>query len=250
MTEATRRGVAVVTGASSGIGAATARRLAAEGFDVVIGARRMDRLREVADATGARAVALDVTDARSVGEFCAQIPSCRLLVNNAGGALGLDRIEDSDEDGWLWMYQANVLGTLRMTNALLPAIEASGDGHIINMGSVAAFEPYPGGAGYNGVKAAQLAFTKVLRLELMGRPVRITEIDPGLVETEFSIVRFAGDVERAKQVYAGVEPLTGDDVARCVAWVATLPSNINIDQIVVRPRAQATARDVYRSPTT
>jgi NADP-dependent 3-hydroxy acid dehydrogenase YdfG len=115
---------------------------------------------------------------------------------------------------------------------------------------VAGFEPYPGGAGYNGVKAAQLAFTKVLRLELMGRPVRVTEIDPGMVETEFSIVRFGGDEARAKQVYAGVEPLTGDDIAECVAWVATLPSNINIDQLVVRPRAQATARDVYRSPDT
>jgi NADP-dependent 3-hydroxy acid dehydrogenase YdfG len=250
MTEGTRRGVAVVTGASSGIGAATARRLAGAGFEVVIGARRVDRLREVADAVGAHAMALDVTDARSVAEFCAQIPACRLLVNNAGGALGLDRIEDADEDGWRWMFEANVLGTLRMTKALLPALDASGDGHIINMGSVAGFEPYPGGAGYNGVKAAVLAFTKVLRLELMGRPIRITEIDPGLVETEFSIVRFAGDEARAKQVYAGVEPLTGDDIAECVAWVATLPSNINIDQMVVRPRAQATARDVYRSPTT
>jgi NADP-dependent 3-hydroxy acid dehydrogenase YdfG len=249
MTESTDRGVAVVTGASSGIGAASARRLANAGFDVIIGARRLDRLHEVADAIGARAVALDVTDAQSVKAYCAEVPSCRLLVNNAGGALGLDRIEDADEDGWLWMYAANVLGTLRMTQALLPALEASGDGHIINMGSVAAFEPYPGGAGYNGVKAAQLAFTKVLRLELMGRPIRITEIDPGMVETEFSIVRFAGDKERAKQVYAGVEPLTGDDIAQCVVWAATLPSNINIDQMVVRPRAQATARDVYRSPT-
>ena len=249
MTESTHRGVAVVTGASSGIGAASARRLANAGFDVIIGARRLDRLHEVADAIGARAVALDVTDAHSVAAFCAEVPSCRLLVNNAGGALGLDRIEDSDEDGWLWMYAANVLGTLRMTKALLPALEASGDGHIINMGSVAAFEPYPGGAGYNGVKAAQLAFTKVLRLELMGRPIRITEIDPGMVETEFSIVRFAGDEERAKQVYAGVEPLTGDDIAQCVVWAATLPTNINIDQMVVRPRAQATARDVYRSST-
>jgi NADP-dependent 3-hydroxy acid dehydrogenase YdfG len=249
VTETSSRGVAVVTGASSGIGAATARRLVSEGFEVVIGARRLARLGEVAGAIGARALALDVTDAQSVAEFCAQVPTCRLLVNNAGGALGLDRIEDADEDGWLWMFQANVLGTLRMTKALLPALEASGDGHIINMGSVAAFEPYPGGAGYNGVKAAELAFTKVLRLELMGRPVRVTEIDPGMVETEFSVVRFGGDEARAKQVYAGVEPLTGDDIAECVAWAATLPSNINIDQIVVRPRAQATARDVYRSST-
>jgi NADP-dependent 3-hydroxy acid dehydrogenase YdfG len=249
MTESTDRGVAVVTGASSGIGAASARRLAEAGFDVIIGARRRERLKDVADSIGARAMPLDVTDAQSVAAFCAEIPTCRLLVNNAGGALGLDRIEDADEAGWLWMYEANVLGSLRMTKALLPVLEASGNGHIINIGSVAAFEPYPGGAGYNGVKAAELAFTKVLRLELMGRPIRITEIDPGLVETEFSIVRFAGDEERAKQVYAGVEPLTGDDIAQCVAWAATLSSNINIDQIVVRPRAQATARDVYRSPT-
>ncbi len=249
MTESTHRGVAVVTGASSGIGAASARRLADAGFEVVIGARRLDRLHEVADGIGARALPLDVTDAESVAAFCAEVPSCRLLVNNAGGALGLDRIEDADEDGWLRMYTANVLGTLRMTKALLPVLEASGEGHVITMGSVAAFEPYPGGAGYNGVKAAQLAFTKVLRLELMGRPIRITEIDPGMVETEFSIVRFGGDEERAEQVYAGVEPLTGDDIAQCVVWAATLPSNINIDQMVVRPRAQATARDVYRSPT-
>ena len=250
MTTSTSRGVAVVTGASSGIGAATARHLAREGFEVVVGARRMDRLRHVAETAGARALPLDVTDAASVAEFCAAVPECRVLVNNAGGALGLDRVEHADEDGWRWMYEANVLGTLRMTKALLPALEATRDGHIVNIGSVAAFEPYPGGAGYNGVKAAALALTKVLRLELMGRPIRVTEIDPGMVETEFSIVRFAGDEERAKQVYDGVEPLTGDDIAACVAWAVMLPSNINIDQIVVRPRAQATARDVYRAPTT
>jgi NADP-dependent 3-hydroxy acid dehydrogenase YdfG len=242
------RRIAVVTGASSGIGAATARQLAAAGFDVVIGARRTDRLAAVAAETGARWHPLDVCDDASVAAFCATIDRCDLLVNNAGGALGLDRIEGADLDGWRWMYEANVLGTLRMTKALLPALEASGRGHVVIVGSVAAFEPYPGGAGYNGVKAAELAFTKVLRLELMGRPIRVTEIDPGMVETEFSLVRFGGDTDRAAKVYDGVDPLTGDDIATCITWCATLPDNLNIDQMVVRPRAQATARDVYRRP--
>ncbi|HYF45040.1 MAG TPA: SDR family NAD(P)-dependent oxidoreductase, partial [Acidimicrobiales bacterium] len=162
---------AVVTGASSGIGAAAAARLSDAGFDVVVGARRMDRLREVAEPIGARALPLDVTDAGSVEAFCAEIDGCALLVNNAGGALGLDPVAEADEEQWRWMYEANVLGVVRMTKALLPAIEASGDGHVVIVGSVAAWDPYAGGAGYNAAKFGVRAVTKVLREELLGRPV-------------------------------------------------------------------------------
>ena len=244
------RGVAVVTGASSGIGAATAARLAAEGFDVVVGARRLDRLREVASPIGARAIELDVTDDDSVAAFCAEVGDCRVLVNNAGGALGRDRFEDGDLEQWRWMYDANVLGVLRMTKALLPAIEASGDGHVVMVGSIAGHEPYVGGAGYNAAKFGLRAATKVLRLELLGRPVRVTSIDPGMVETDFSLVRFAGDAEKAAAVYAGTTPLTADDVADCIAFAVTRPSHLNIDTMLVMPRDQASAANVPRRPTT
>jgi NADP-dependent 3-hydroxy acid dehydrogenase YdfG len=240
------RGVAVVTGASSGIGAATARRLVAEGFSVVMGARREDRLRALADKIGARAVPLDVTVPASVEEFAAAVAECRVLVNCAGGALGLDRVEEADEDEWRRMHEVNVLGVLRMTKALLPAIEASGDGMVVMVGSIAAYEPYPGGGGYNAAKFALRAMTKALRLELLGRPIRVCEIDPGLVETEFSVVRFHGDTERAAAVYEGLTPLTADDVADCIAFVATRPSHVNIDTLVVLARDQAGATSVYR----
>jgi NADP-dependent 3-hydroxy acid dehydrogenase YdfG len=240
------RGVAVVTGASSGIGAATARRLAAEGFEVVIGARREDRLRAVADETGAKAIRLDVTDPASVSAFCAEVPDCRVLVNNAGGALGRDSVAEADEGEWQWMFDANVLGVMRMTKALLPAIEASGDGHIVMVGSIAGHEPYVGGAGYNAAKFGLRAMTKVLRLELVGHPVRITSVDPGMVETEFSVVRFHGDEEKAAAVYAGVDALTADDIADCIAFAITRPSHVNIDTMVVMPRDQASAAMVHR----
>ena len=244
----TSRGVAVVTGASSGIGEATAHRLAAEGFDVVLGARRVERLEAVAGAIGgsARALALDVTDNASVDAFCGQVTACRLLVNNAGGALGLAPVADADEESWRWMYDANVLGTMRMTRALLAKLIASGDGHVVTIGSIAGIEPYPGGAGYNAAKHAVRAVMDVLRMELLGQPVRVSEIDPGMVETEFSIVRFGGDEARAAKVYEGVTPLTADDIADCVAWVATRPSHVDIDQLVVRPRDQARATMVHR----
>lgn len=241
--------IAVVTGASAGIGAATARALAQTGFQVFLGARRIDRLREVAESIGesATALPLDVTDEGSVASFVNQLPPVlHLLVNNAGGALGLDRIESASDDTWRAMWEVNVLGTLRMTRALLPALEASGDGHVVNLGSIAGFETYAGGAGYTGAKHAVRAFTRTLRLELLGRPVRVTEIAPGLAETEFSLVRFAGDAERARSVYRGLEPLTAEDVADCVVWAATRPSHVNIDEIVVRPRDQATATLVHR----
>ena len=242
------RGVAVVTGASSGIGAAAARRLASEGFDVVLGARRVDRLEEVAASVGvaARTLPLDVTDAASVHAFCGAIDECRLLVNNAGGALGRDPVAQADEAQWTWMYEANVLGVLRVTKALLPKLIASGDGHVITIGSIAGIEPYPGGAGYNAAKHAVRAVMDVLRMELLGQPVRVSEIDPGMVETEFSVVRFGGDEDAAAKVYEGMTPLTADDIADCIAWVATRPSHVDIDQIVVRPRDQARATMVHR----
>ncbi|HKV07953.1 MAG TPA: SDR family NAD(P)-dependent oxidoreductase [Thermoanaerobaculia bacterium] len=238
--------IAVVTGASAGIGAAAARALAGAGFRLVLGARRVDRLREVAEPLGATALSLDVTSAESVDAFAAQVPEAHLLVNNAGMAHGLDRIADATDADWTAMWETNVLGVLRMTRAFLPKLEASGDGHIINLGSVAGFETYVGGAGYTGTKHALRAMTRTLRLELLGKPVRITEIDPGLVETEFSMVRFRGDAERAQAVYRGLDPLVAEDIADCVVWAATRPSHVNIDEIVVRPRDQATASLVHR----
>lgn len=236
----------MVTGASSGIGAATARRLVTEGFSVIIGARREDRLHALADQTGARPIPLDVTNPASVEEFAAAVAECRLLVNCAGGALGLDRIEDADEDEWRQMYEVNVVGVLRMTKALLPVIEASGDGMVVMVGSIAGYEPYPGGGGYNAAKFALRAMTKALRMELLGRPIRVCEIDPGLVETEFSVVRFHGDTERAAAIYEGLTPLSADDVADCIAFVATRPSHVNIDTLIVLARDQAGATSVHR----
>jgi NADP-dependent 3-hydroxy acid dehydrogenase YdfG len=244
----TSRGTAVVTGASSGIGEAAAHHLARAGFDVVLGARRADRLEKVAREIGssARALELDVTDAGSVDRFCSSIDACQLLVNNAGGALGLEPVAHADDDKWLTMYESNVLGVMRMTRTLLPKLIESGDGHVITIGSIAGIEPYPGGAGYNAAKHAVRAVMDVLRMELLGQPVRVSEIDPGMVETEFSIVRFDGDEERAAKVYEGVTPLTADDIAECITWVATRPSHVDIDQLVVRPRDQARATMVHR----
>jgi NADP-dependent 3-hydroxy acid dehydrogenase YdfG len=244
----TGRGTAVVTGGSSGIGAASARALAADGWEVVVGARRVDRLEALAAEIGATAHALDVTDTASVDAFVAAVGACRLLVNNAGGALGLGPVAEADEEQWRAMYDTNVLGVLRMTQRLLPALEASGDGQVVTIGSIAGYDPYPGGAGYNAAKFAVRAVMGVLRQELLGRPVRVCEIDPGLVETEFSLVRFAGDAERAAAVYAGVEPLSADDVGECVRWVASRPPHVNIDQLVVLARDQAGARQVHRRP--
>jgi NADP-dependent 3-hydroxy acid dehydrogenase YdfG len=237
---------AVVTGASSGIGAATARALAGDGFRVIVGARRIDRLEELAAEIGAEAIDLDVTDPASVESFAARVESCDVLVNNAGGALGLEHVAEAEEERWRWMYEANVLGTMRMTRALLPALVGSGDGLIVGITSIAAFEAYRGGAGYMAAKHGQRAMLRGLRLELLGEPVRITEVAPGMVETEFSVVRFGGDEEAASRVYEGMEPLRAEDVAECIRWVASLPPHVNVDEIVVRPRAQATATEVHR----
>lgn len=243
------RGVAVVTGASVGIGAATAQALAKAGFEVVLGARRLDLATEVAGTVGGRALPLDVTDPASVSAFAEQVPEPRVLVNNAGGAVGLEPIAEASDEDWRWMYETNLMGTLRMTRAFLPALERSGDGHVVVLGSIAGFETYPGGAGYTAVKHAQRAFTKTLRLELLGRPVRVTEINPGMVGgTEFSLVRFAGDRERAAKVYEGLTPLSPEDVADAVVWALTRPPHVNVDEIVIRTRDQATARDFHRRP--
>ena len=240
------RRVAVVTGASSGIGAATAHALAAAGFDVVVGARRLERLREVAAPIGATAIALDVRERASVEAFCAQVARCDVLVNNAGGALGLEPLAQADEQHWRTMWESNVLGLMLMTRAMLPKLVASGNGHIVNIGSIAGIEVYPGGAGYTSAKHAVRAVTETLRIELLGQPVRVTEIDPGMVDTEFSTVRFGGDAERAAQVYEGLTPLRAEDIADCVTWAVTRPRHVDIDQIVVRPVAQATATQVAR----
>jgi NADP-dependent 3-hydroxy acid dehydrogenase YdfG len=243
-------GVAVVTGASSGIGAATVRRLVADGFEVVAAARRADRLKDLAAETGCRPQPLDVTDPAAVDSFAAELPDCRVLVNNAGGAFGAAPIADADDADWQRMYDVNVLGTLRMTRALLPKLLASGDGVVVNLTSTAAFTAYEGGAGYVAAKHAQRALSETLRLELCGQPVRVTQVAPGMVKTEeFSLVRFGGDGERADAVYAGVPgPLSADDVADCIAWAVTRPWNVNIDTIVVRPRAQAAQHKLHREP--
>ena len=237
---------AVITGASAGIGAATAVRLSEEGFDVVLGARRTDRLEEVARASGGRALRLDVADPASVREFCDVLEHVDVLVNNAGMAAGLTPLAELSDEAAEKMWSINVMGVLRMTRSLLPKIESSGAGHVVNVGSIAGFETYRGGGGYTASKHALRALTQTLRLELLGKPVRVTEISPGLVETEFSLVRFDGDVEKAKQPYAGIDPLTPADIADCIAWAITRPPHVDIDEIVVRPVAQARANDVAR----
>jgi NADP-dependent 3-hydroxy acid dehydrogenase YdfG len=237
---------AVVTGASAGIGAATALRLADEGFDVVLGARRLEKVEEVAARCGGRALQLDVADSSSVDAFAGQIDKTNVLVNNAGMAAGLDPIGELTDEQVEQMFQTNVFGLIRVTRALLPKLEASGNGHIVNVGSVAGFETYPGGGGYTATKHAVRALTQTLRKELLGRPVRVTEVNPGLVETEFSLVRFSGDTERAKKPYAGRTPLVAEDVADCIAFVVTRPPHVNIDEIVVKPIAQATSMMIHR----
>jgi len=243
---ATPARTAVVTGASSGIGAAAAAALAAAGYRLLLGARRRDRLAAVARPLGARALALDVTDPDSVAAFCAEVDDLQLLVNNAGAALGLDQIDAAREELWQDMFELNVLGVLRMTRALLPKLRASGDGHVIVVGSTSGFEVYPGGAGYTASKHALRAVTRTLRLELLGQPVRVTEINPGLVETEFSLVRHAGDAARAAEVYRGLQPLRAQDVAECIAFAATRPPHCNVDEITLRPRDQASSTQIFR----
>ena len=239
--------VAVVTGASSGIGAATATRLAAEGFDVVLGARRIDRLSELADRIGGRAVQLDVTDPDSVAAFAAGLDRVDVLVNNAGGAFDAAPVAEADLDSWQRTYDVNVLGTVRLTKALLPALRASGAGDLVFVGSTAGLVSYEGGASYTAAKHAVHTLAETLRLELVYEPVRVVEIAPGMVRTEEFTLNRTKSQEAADAVYRGVrEPLVAEDVADCIAWAVTRPHHVNVDLLVVRPRAQAAQHKVAR----
>ncbi|MGH3917029.1 MAG: SDR family NAD(P)-dependent oxidoreductase [Pseudonocardiaceae bacterium] len=241
-----QRPTAVVTGASSGIGAATARALATQGFHVVLGARRVQRCQEIADEIDGTALRLDVLDPESVATFTEAVPTARVLVNNAGGAKGLDPVLATDENQWRWMWEANVLGTLRMTKAFLPKLIDSGDGVLVTVTSVAALEAYDNGSAYTSAKHAQAVLHRTLRAEHLGRPVRFIEVAPGMVETEFSLVRFDGDAEQADRVYAGLTPLAAEDVAETIAFAVTRPAHVNLDLIVLKPRDQHSAMRVHR----
>lgn len=252
------RPTAVVTGASSGIGAATARQLAAAGLHVVVTARRKDRIEALAaeiNAAGhsATAYVLDVTDRAAVDAFAAELdslPSVDVLVANAGGALGADPVASGDPEDWRRMFETNVIGTLHTTQALLPALTASGNGTVVILTSTAGFATYEGGGGYVAAKHGEHVLAETLRLEIVGTPVRVIEVAPGMVKTEeFASTRFRGDTERAAKVYEGVaEPLSADDVADTITWAVTRPHHVNIDLLVVRPRAQASNTKVHRTP--
>lgn len=243
----------MVTGASSGIGAATAVALATAGYRVVLTARRADRLSKVADritAAGGSAVAheLDVTSRPAVDALAASLDRCDVLVANAGGAVGADYVADAAPADWQAMYDVNVLGVLHTTQALLPKLISSGAGTLVLMGSTAGLISYEGGGGYVVAKHGTHAIAETLRLELYDQPVRVIEIAPGMVKTEeFAVNRYRGDAEKAAAVYAGVaEPLTADDVADAVVWSVTRPAHFNVDLMVIRPRAQAAQHKVYR----
>ena len=239
--------IAVVTGASSGIGEASARELAGQGFHVVVGARRVDRLEKLAAEIGGTALPLDVTDIESCEAFCAAIPRLNVLVNNAGGAKGTTSVMDADEDQWRWMWETNVLGTLRMVRGLMPTLVATGDGLVVTITSIAALEPYDNGSGYTSAKHAQAVLHRTMRGEFLGQPVRFTEIAPGMVDTEFSTVRFDGDADKAAAVYRGLTPMIARDIAEIVGFVASRPSHVNLDQIVVKPRDQHSAMRAHRA---
>lgn len=240
---------AVVTGASSGIGAATARHLAAAGFHVFCAARREDRVSALAEEIGGTAVRCDVTSPEDVQALAERVgPRLDVLVNNAGGAFGAGPVAQADADEWRRMYEVNVIGLMQVTRALLPALVASGAGVILNVGSTAGRIAYEGGAGYTAAKHGTQVVTETLRLELWDQPVRVCEIAPGMVRTdEFALVRFDGDREKADAVYAGVaEPLTADDIADAITWMVTRPAHVNVDELVIRPRAQAAQHKVHR----
>lgn len=256
----------LITGASSGFGAAAARAFGAEGARLLLGARRVQRLEKVAAeacASGAPEAhfhVLDVTQTASVEAFAGwarerlraatgATQPLHVLINNAGGALGLDPVAEGKDADWETMFQTNVLGLLRMTRAALPLMPRDDGATIINIGSIAGRVAYEGGAAYCGAKAAELQITRALRLELFGTGIRVSSVDPGLAETEFSLVRFKGDAERARQVYAGTRPLTADDVAETLVWVATRPPHVNIDELLIKPVDQATVGKVYRRTT-
>lgn len=246
----------LITGASSGFGAAAARAFAAEGSRLLLGARRLERLEAVAKecrALGAKAAefqALDVTQTPSVTAFAdwARLKTDRItvLVNNAGGAHGLDSIAEGKDGDWETMFQTNVLGILRVTRAMLPMIPQDAGSTILNIGSTAGHTAYEGGAAYCAAKAGELQITRVLRLELNGSGIRVSTVDPGLAETEFSLVRFKGDAERARKVYQGMNPLSAEDIADVLVWIASRPAHVNIDELLVKPVDQASMQKIHR----
>jgi NADP-dependent 3-hydroxy acid dehydrogenase YdfG len=241
-----RRRIALVTGASSGIGAATVRALAAAGLETVAAARRLERCEELAAEVGGRALHLDVTDPRSVEALAQALPELDVVVHSAGGALGLAPIADADEQHWREMWESNVAGVMRVTKALLPALRRGREPLVAILGSVAGYEVYEGGGGYTAAKHAAHAIAQTLRLELLADAIRVTEVAPGLVETEFSLVRFEGDAERAAEPYRGLEPLRAEDVAELIAFCVTRPAHVDIDYVTIKPTAQATAKIVDR----
>jgi NADP-dependent 3-hydroxy acid dehydrogenase YdfG len=242
------RRIALVTGASSGIGAATIRALAADGLATVAAARRLDRCEELAQEVGGRAVRLDVADPGSVAALAEQVPELDVVVHSAGGALGLEPIAEADEQRWREMWESNVAGVMRVTKALLPALRRGRAPQIVIVGSVAGVEVYEGGGGYTAAKHAVNALARTLRLELLRDAIRVTEVAPGLVETEFSLVRFGGDAERAAEVYLGLEPLRPQDVAEAIAFCVGRPAHVDIDYLGVKPTAQASATVAHREP--
>jgi NADP-dependent 3-hydroxy acid dehydrogenase YdfG len=242
--------IAVVTGASSGIGMATARELAGQGFHPVMTARRRDRLDALVTQIGGTAYTLDIRDAAAITAFALWVQRefgrVDVLVNNAGLALGREPLAETSDDDWVRMMETNVLGVARMTRALLPSLRQPPSAHIVNIGSVAGFDVYKGGSGYTSSKHALRAITQSLRLELNGEPIRVTEVAPGMTETEFSITRHKGDAAKAAEVYAGVTPLSADDIAACVGFAVSRPAHVNLDYLVVRPIAQAASHQVAR----
>lgn len=253
----------LITGASSGFGAAAAKAFGAAGAKLLLGARRIEKLEQVAaearkaGASEAHLRGLDVSRTLSVEQFMSwagelirnsksESRTLHVLVNNAGGAHGLDPVAEGKDADWETMLQTNVLGILRMTRAALPLMLASPGGAIINIGSIAGREAYAGGAAYCAAKAGELQITRALRLELIGTGLRVCSIDPGLAETEFSLVRFKGDAARAKKVYEGLQPLTAEDIAETILWVAARPAHVCIDELLIKPTAQAAMHKIHR----
>ena len=239
--------IALVTGASSGIGAATVRALAAAGFETVAAARRIERCEALAAEVGGRAARLDVAEPASVAELAESLREVDVIVHSAGGALGLEPVAEADEGKWREMWESNVAGVMRVTKALLPALRAGVDPHIVILGSVAGVEAYPGGGGYTAAKHAVHALAQTLRLELLADAIRITEVAPGMVDTEFSLVRFGGDADRASGVYEGLQPLVAEDVADLIAYCVTRPPHVDIDYVAIKPTAQANATATHRT---
>lgn len=246
----------VITGASSGFGAAAARAFGAAGANLLLGARRLDRLATAAAAARAAGApsahlhALDVANTGSVQAFADWVtsitPRVDVLINNAGGAHGLDTVAAGRDEDWEAMVQSNFLGLLRVTRAVLPLLPHHAGASILNIGSIAGHVAYEGGAAYCGVKAAERSVTGALRLELNGTGIRVSSLDPGLAETEFSMVRFKGDATRAAKVYEGTEPLVGDDIAETLVWMASRPPHVCIDELIIKPTDQAAIHKLYR----